>query len=100
MTWDKRLQAVWDASYAELEDAGQLTPATEALLVEFVFALKGAEDGRAAENSVAEDKAAKRAASLADLLRLSPSMQKKAAMHDDPFAELDELEQRRQTKAG
>ena len=98
-----RLSAVWVASREELEGAGNLTPAMEALLEEFVLALKGAEDARMAGVSVAEDKAAKRASQLADQLGLTPKRRRKrgaSAKQDDPIAVLDELEQKRQAKAG
>jgi phage terminase small subunit len=97
----ERLSTIWQASYRQIDEAGDLTPAMEALLEEFVFALKGAQDARFAGVSVAEDKAVKRASQLADQLGLSPKTRRKAsAKHDkDPFAALDELEQKRQNRA-
>src|SRR5207302_5233719 len=64
--FNERLSAVWTASREEIEEAGNLSSAMDALLAEFVLALKGAEDARMAGVSVAEDKAAKRASQLAD----------------------------------
>lgn len=101
----ERLQTVWTASRDQLQEAGELTPAMEALLDEFVLALKGGEDARMAGVSIAEDKAVKRASQLADQLGLSPKTRKKAGGMDgkqdqDPFAALDELEQKRKAKTG
>lgn len=98
---------VWRHVLKVLKEQGTWAWEQRPLVDEYVFALAYARVARDEQEMKVWDTLAKRAASLADQLALTPRGRKAAAVkakeadvEQDPFAELDELEQKRQAKAG
>lgn len=104
--WPEPWLGLWRVSHRQLREQGSWVPAHKPLLDEYVRALKMA--ANAFDAGEGGDRHAKRALAFAVELGLTPKTQKVLRVkakeaengEQDPFRSLDELEQKRQAKAG